>query len=165
MLSIVLFLESDLRRHVGGCPAEYLQFLGVGAHHREPKVYDLNHVRLIFYEDVVKLDVPVSYILPMHVLHRLCNLLKYSPTLNLAKPLIRSGPTTTLVLNQLLERDALDILRHYVNLPARFDKFDQLDDVRVVQLLENSYLTLHSLSFHWISQFVAIIDLQGERKP
>ena len=67
-----------------------------------------------------------------------------------------------LLLDVLVQRDALDVVGDDANLFVGFDQVVHFDDVRVVNLLEGHDFSLHRLSLHRVVQLDLLVDLDRQ---
>lgn len=102
--------------------------------HTQPEVgyLDGGVVIAVVEEDVLWLQVPVHYVVEVHVLHRPEDAPQDDSTVSLRESL--SG-------HQLLESTPVGHLHHYVDTLTRFEYFSETDDVLLPEGLE--YLGLH----------------------
>jgi hypothetical protein len=67
-----------------------------------------------------------------------------------------------LLLDVLVERDALDVVGDDADLPGCLDEVVHFDDVGVVDLLQSHDLPLHCFLLHVVIQLGLLVNLNGE---
>lgn len=84
---------------------------------------------------------------------------------NLSEKLPANGflhlPIGTLLLNILVERNALNIICDYANLFGCFYQIMHFYNMWVVYFLQGHYFTLDGFSLHGVVQFCFLVDLNG----
>ena len=152
--AVVLLLSDELGRHVGWRSTKYFLFLAILTKSCEAKIYYLDHICVVFYQDVVELDVPMRNTFVMQVIKSFSDLLEEA-----AADALLHLPICTFLLHILVQRYALNIIRDKANLFSSFNYIVHSDYVRVVNFLECEYLTLHGLPFHRIIELDFLINL------
>ena len=144
-------LFRQLRCHVWWSSTKYLQLL-IRNYCRKTEINYLDHIRLVFNQYVVKLDIPVTHIIRMQVLNSLSYLLKHPSAC-----LLFYYPIRTILFHMLLKRYTFDIIHHEINLFRHINKFVELHDIRMIQLSHYHNFSLNCFPLHWIIQFIFVV--------
>ena len=78
--TFVVASSGNLWRHVGRRTAEDLELFAIFAERCKSKIYELDHVRLIFDKYIIQLYISMSNSSAMQVIKGFSNLLKEPPT-------------------------------------------------------------------------------------
>jgi len=149
-------LPHQLWGHVRWCSTENLQLLRIRAECRKTKVNDLDHVGFILYQNIVKLHITMCNSSGVQKIKSFSDLPEEFPAYRLFNLSV-----CTLLFHVLMQGNALNVIRHDANLLGRFYQIMHLNDMRMVNLFQSHYFTLHCFSFHRVIQFRFLVDFNS----
>lgn len=97
----------------------------------EAEVDDLDHICVVFYEHIVKLDIPVCNAPGMQIVEGFRDLLEEAATDALFYLSVRA-----LLLDVLVQRYAFDVVGYQTDLLAGFNDVVHSNNVRMIDFLE-----------------------------
>ena len=118
----------------------------------ETKIYDLDHVGVVFNQNVVQLYVSMSNPLGVQVVEGFNNLLKKPPA-----GWLLDLPVGTLLLYKLVQANTSNIISHDTYFSVSLNQVVHLNYVGVVDFPEGDDLPLHSFSLHAVVQFSFLV--------
>lgn len=143
----------QLWSHIGWRSTKDFELLLVGTKGGKTKIYNFDHVSLVFYKNIVKLNVPMSNSSCVQIVKCFYDLSEKLPANRLFHLSI-----CALLLDVLMKRYTLNIIRNDADLFSRFYQIVHLYDVWVVYFLQGHYFSLDGFSFHRVVEFCFLVD-------
>ena len=143
----------QFRSHIRWRPTKYFELLLIRTKGCKPKINNFDHIRLVFYENIVKLNVPMSNSSGMQEVKCFYDLFEKLPTNRLFHLSVGA-----LLLHVLMQRYALDVICDDADLFGCFYQIMHLYNMWVIYFLQCHYFTLNSFSFHRVIEFCFLVD-------